>query len=452
MIKPIDKALLHYIIGYFDEKGFKESKDMLGKFLDQQTEVALSVKKPVTLPDSDSDNESDSGHSTVGTTSTTSSPSRSRLSSSNSNSQLEIICDKEAISYLSNDFASICTKSCCNSGYQTLSSPKTKSNSRKSIKLQKKRPTKSLQIKSEDNKRDEKSELDMTTGLKTALTVLANRANIGLTTTTEKIIDVFVSHLGFRPNKLFIKDLVSASNGVLELRKHLRTKEDLIQFKHKSNLQRMTLTELADIINILQRDFKPNAANILRWKKNIETSRGQNEQTKDDFISTFIQNRNNELLEENHRYNSLLAGITDEQASAEFLSKVTCKISISCKKKMMARRQFNNEKLAIQSRKKLSLDGILTKTDNFIFHFLMNQSSNFICSKYILNKINFNRPSQLYFRLNDLKMAFDRFHRNGLKGLQMKNDQFGSYIEISDRIELYNVFYKLKDMQNKSKS
>ena len=423
---------------------------MLGKFLDQQSEVALSVKKPVTLPDSDSDNESDSGHSTIGTTSTTSSPSRSRLSSSNSNSQLEIICDKETISYLSNDFASICTKSCCNSRYQTLSSPKTKS--RKAIKLQKRRPTKSFQNKYEDDKSDENFELDMTTGLKTALTVLANRANIGLTTTTEKIIDVFVSHIGFRPNKLFIKDLVSASNGVLELRKHLRTKEDLIQFKHKSNLQRMTLTELADVINILQRDFKPNSANILRWKQNIDTSRRQNGRRKDDFISTFIQNRNDELLKEHHRYNILLAGITDEQASAEFLSKVTCKIPISCKKKMMARRQFNNEKLAIQSKKNLSFDGILTKTDNFIFHFLMNQSSNFICTNYILNKINFNRPSQLYYRLNDLKMTFDRFHRNGLKGLQMKNDQFGSYIEISDRVELYNAFYKLKEMQNKSKS
>ena len=423
---------------------------MLGKFLDEQYEVIPIVKKPVTLPDSDSDNESDSGNSTIGTASTTSSPSRSRLSSSNSNSQLEIICDKEAASYLSNDFASICTKPCCNSRYQTLSSTKAELNLRKATKLQKRRPTKGIQKKFEDHKSDKKFEIDLTTGLKTALTVLANRTNIGLTTSTEKIIDVFVSHLGFRPNKFFIEDLVSASNDVLEMRNHLRTKEDLIQFNHKSNLQRMTHDELSDVINILQRDFKPSAANIHRWKENVAVSSCKNGQRKADFISTFIQNRNNELLEEHQRYNSLLAGITDEQASAEFLSKVT--IPISCKKKMMARRKFNNEKLAVQSKRKLAFDEILTKTDNFIFHFLMNQSSNFICTNYILNKINFNRPSQLYFRQNDLKMTFDRFQRNGLKGLQMKNDPFGSYIEISDRIELYNAFYKLKDMQNKSKS
>ena len=451
MIKPVEKALLHYIIGYFDEKGFKESKDMLGKFLDE-FEIAPMVKKPVTLPDSDSDNESDSGHSTIGTTSTTSSPSRSRLSSSNSNSQLEIVCDIEAASFLSNDFASICTKPCCNSRYQTLSSMKDELNSRKATKLEKRRPTKCIQKKFEDHKSDKKFEIDLTTGLKTALTVLANRTNIGLTTTTEKIIDVFVSHLGFRPNKIFIEDLVSASNGALELRKHLRTKENLIQLKHKSNLQRITHSELSDVINILQRDFKPSEANIDRWKQNVAAFGSQNGQRKADFISTFIQNRNNELLEEHQRYNSLLAGITDEQASAEFLSKVTCTIPISCKKKMMARRKFNNEKLAIQRKRKLSFDGILTKTDNLIFHFLMNQSSNFICTNYILNKINFNRPSQLYFRQNDLKMTSDRFQRNGLKGLQMKNDPFGSYIEISDRIELYNEFYKLKDMQNKSTS
>ena len=424
---------------------------MLAKFLDGQNEVTPTVKKPVTLPDSDSDNESDSGHSTIGTTSTTSSPSRSRLSSSNSNSQLEIICDKQATSYLSNEFASICTKPCCINAYQTFSIPKAKSNSRKAVKLQKRRPKKSPQTKFED-KSDVKFEVDLTTGLKTALTVLANRTNIGLTMTTEQIIDIFVPNLGFRPNKYFIEDLVSASNGVLELRKHLRTKDDLIQLKNKSNLKRMTLTELSNVIKLIQQDFKPNAANILRWKQNVETSRSQNRERKADFISNFIQNRNNELLEEHHRYNSLLAGITDEQASAEFLSQVTCKIPISCKKKMMARRRFNNEKLASQSRKKLSFDGILTKTDNLIFHFLMNQSSNFICTNYILNKINFNRPSQLYFRLNDLKMTFERFHTNGFKGLQMKNDQFGSYIEISDRIELYNAFYKHKDLQNKSKS
>jgi len=35
-------------------------------------------------------------------------------------------------------------------------------------------------------------------------------------------------------------------------------------------------------------------------------------------------------------------------------------IPISCKKKMMARRKFNNEKLAIQSKRKLSFDGVLT--------------------------------------------------------------------------------------------
>ena len=70
MIKPVEKALLHYIIGYFDEKGFKESKDTLEKFLEEQREVTPVVKKPVTLPDSDSDNESDSGHSTIGTAST----------------------------------------------------------------------------------------------------------------------------------------------------------------------------------------------------------------------------------------------------------------------------------------------------------------------------------------------------------------------------------------------
>ena len=35
----------------------------------------------------------------------------------------------------------------------------------------------------------------------------------------------------FRPNELLVQDLVACSNGELELRKHLKTGKDLIQFK-----------------------------------------------------------------------------------------------------------------------------------------------------------------------------------------------------------------------------
>ena len=119
---------------------------------------------------------------------------------------------------------------------------------------------------------------------------------------------------------------------------------------------------------------------------------------------------------------------------------------------MLARRQFNNEIAAIRNKGKLSFDGILTKIDTFIFHILINQSSNSICTNYILNKINYNRPPQLYFRLDDLKMTFRRFQMNGLTGLEIKNDRFGHYITISDRIELYNTFYKVKELKNKTKS
>ena len=437
--------MLYYILGYFNEKGFTESNDLLEKFLDEKSKSNPIVKKPVTLPDSDSDNESDSGHSTITTTSATSSPSRSRLSSSNSNSQLEMICDKETTSYLSNDFTLLCTKPCCSSRNQALSRP----SSQKSTSIPRRTSAKNLQKKF-DGENDGKLESELKIGLKTALTVLANRTNVGLTTNTEKIIDIFVSHLGFRPNKLFIEDLVSASSGVLELRSHLRTGEDLIQFKEKSKLLRITLKELTKVINLLQHNFKPDANTILKWKQGPVTFHGQSGQQKSDFIADFIQNKNNELLQEQQRYNSLLAGITEDQANAEFLS--TYQIPISCKKKMLARRQFNKEIVAIRNQKKLSSDGILTKIDIFIFHFLLNQSSNFICANYILNKINFNRPPQLYFHLDDLKMTFTRFHMNGLKELEMKNDRFGHFIKISNRIELYNLFYKIQESQNKSES
>ena len=419
-------------------------------FLEEQFQVKPIVKKPVTLPDSDSDNESDSGHSTLATTSATSSPSRSRLSSSNSNSQLEMTCDKEATSYLSNDFALICTKPCCSFRDLSIPRPKTKPPSRKAVSIPRPKSLKKPKTKSVDNIIDEDFNHEMDAGVKTALTVLANRSNTGLTTTIEKITDVFVSHLGFRPNKLFIDDLVLASSGVLELRKHLRTRDDLIQFKHKSNVNRITLQELSKAITILQQNFKPCANTILKWKRLIDTSSDQTKQRKADFITEFIQNRNTELLEEHQRYNILLAGITVEDVDAEFLS--TCQIPISCKKKMLARRQFNNEIAAIRNKGKLSFDGILTKIDTFIFHILINQSSNSICTNYILNKINYNRPPQLYFRLDDLKMTFRRFQMNGLAGLEIKNDRFGHFITISDRIELYNTFYKVKELKNKTKS
>jgi len=53
---------------------------------------------------------------------------------------------------------------------------------------------------------------------------------------------------------------------------------------------------------------------------------------------------------------------------------------------------------------------------------------------------------------DDLKMTFTRFHMNGLKELEMENDRFGHFIKISNRIELYNLFYKIQESQNKSES
>ena len=114
------------------------------------------------------------------------------------------------------------------------------------------------------------------------------------------------------------------------------------------------------------------------------------------------------MAEEARRYDEILGEITDQQA-AEFLSQSNNQIPVSCKRKMLANIQLKKEKDAIRSHKKSSSDGHLTKMDIFIFHQLLNQPNHCICVNYILDKINFNRHPQLYFRLNDLYLTFSRF-------------------------------------------